>query len=256
MADDNTNSTNRLTSKRVLVTGAATGIGRATAVRVASEGARVAAFDVNDTDAATTMETITRSGGEARYWHIDVSQEDNVRPAVDQAAEWLGGGIDVLLHIAGVLKGAGLDIVDVSEQEWDAVIDVNLKGSFLMAKHVARHMVPQGSGVIVLTSSGAGVVGGSSSYPYGSSKGGTHGLAMTLDSRLSKHGIRVNDVLPGSIDTPLKVAATEEAFRNTGDREVFDTVISGMASPEGVAAVMAFLASDDASYVRGSIRTI
>ena len=79
---------------------------------------------------------------------------------------------------------------------------------------------------------------------------------MTLDVHLSRHGIRVNDILPGSIDTPLKVAATEESYRNTGDKEIYDRTMSKLASPDGVAAVMAFLASDDASYVRGSVRTI
>ena len=245
-----------LEGKRILVTGAASGIGRATAIRVASEGATVAALDLDDEEAASTLKTIGDAGGKARYWRVDVSSEQEVRHAIEGASDWLGGGIDVLLHLAGVLKGAHVDVTQLTEQTWDSVIDVNLKGSFLVVKHVATHMMRQRSGVIVLTSSGAGVLGGSSSFAYGSSKGGTHGLAMVLDQHLSRHGIRVNDVLPGSIDTPLKVAATEESFRNTGDREAYDRTIEGMSSPEGVAAVMAFLASDDANYVRGSIRTI
>ena len=245
-----------LEGKRILVTGAATGIGRATTIRVASEGAAVAALDLNDEEAASTLRTVADAGGRAQYWHVDVTREQEVRHAVDEAADWLGGGIDVLLHLAGVLKGAHVDVTELSEEVWDSVIDVNLKGSFLVVKHVATQMIRQGSGVIVLTSSGAGVLGGSSSFAYGSSKGGTHGLALTLDQHLSRHGIRVNDILPGSLDTPLKVAATEESYRNTGDREAYDRTLGGMSSPDGVAAVLAFLASDDASYVRGSIRTI
>ena len=245
-----------LEGKRILVTGAATGIGRATTIRVASEGAAVAALDLNDEEAASTLQTVADAGGRAQYWHVDVTREQEVRHAVDKAADWLGGGIDVLLHLAGVLKGAHVDVTELSEEVWDSVIDVNLKGSFLVVKHVATQMIRQGSGVIVLTSSGAGVLGGSSSFAYGSSKGGTHGLALTLDQHLSRHGIRVNDILPGSLDTPLKVAATEESYRNTGDREAYDRTIAGMSSQDGVAAVLAFLASDDASYVRGSIRTI
>ncbi len=239
-----------------MVTGTATGIGRATAIRVAGEGARVAAFDVNDAEAASTLETIEDAGGAARYWHVDVSSEAEVAAAVGEAAEWLGHGVDALLHLAGVLTGAHVDIADVTEDDWDSVIDVNLKGSFLVAKHVATHMRRQKSGVIVLASSGGGVLGSSSSYAYGSSKGGVHGLAMTLEAQLSKYGIRVNDVLPGSIDTPLKVAATEESLSNTGDEEAYRRTMAGLASPDGVAAVMAFLVSDDARYVRGSIRTI
>lgn len=245
-----------LEGKRILVTGAATGIGRATASRVAAEGAKVAAFDVNDADAEATLAAIADIGGTARFWHVDIAHEDDVRPAVDEAAEWLGGGIDVLLNIAGVLKGANVDVTEFSEETWDFVLDVNLKGSFLMAKHVARYMNRQGAGVIVLTASGAGVLGGSSSYAYGASKGGAHGLAMVLDRHLADQGIRVNDVLPGNIDTPLKVAATEESYRNTGDKNAYEGMMGRLASPDGVAAVMAFLASDDASYVRGSIRTI
>ena len=246
----------RLERKRVLVTGAATGIGRATAIRVASEGARVAMFDIKDSDADETLATITDSGSDARYWHVDVTAEEQVSGAVDEAADWLGGGIDVLTHLAGVLIGSGLDITDVDDAVWDAVVDINLKGSFIVVKHVARHMKAQRGGVIVLTSSGAGVLGPSSSFPYGASKGGTHGLAMTLQAHLSKFGIRVNDMLPGGLDTPLKVGAAEELLRNTGDRKVYEATMASLSSPDGVAAVIAFLASDDASYVRGSIRTI
>ena len=246
----------RLDGKRILVTGAATGIGRATAIRVASDGARVAAFDIEDASASATLAAIEEAGGSARYWHVDVTDEAGVSAAVDEAAEWMGGGIDALLHLAGILKGAGLDITKVDDAIWDPVIDVNVKGSYLMSKHVARYMKEQRSGVIVLTSSGSGVLGGSSSYAYGASKGGTHGLAMTLDGHLSKFGIRVHDMLPGELDTPLKVAATEEVLRNTGDRAGYERTMANLASPDGVAAVIAFLASDDADYVRGSIRTI
>ena len=246
----------RLDGKRILVTGAATGIGRATAIRVASDGARVAAFDIEDGSASATLAAIEAAGGDARYWHVDVTDEAGVSAAVDEAAEWMGGGIDALLHLAGILKGAGLDITKVDDAIWDPVIDVNVKGSYLMSKHVARYMKEQRSGVIVLTSSGSGVLGGSSSYAYGASKGGTHGLAMTLDGHLSKFGIRVHDMLPGELDTPLKVAATEEVLRNTGDRAGYERTMANLASPDGVAAVIAFLASDDADYVRGSIRTI
>ena len=245
-----------LNGKRVLVTGASTGIGRATAIRIASEGACVALFDINDSDAESTVRTIVDSGGGARYWHVDVTDEQEVSHKVDEAADWLGGGIDVLAHLAGILKGSGLEITSVDDSIWDPVIEVNLKGSYIVAKHVTRYMIAQRNGVIILTSSGAGVVGGSSSVAYGSSKGGTHGMAMTLDTHLSKHGIRVNDVLPGGLETPLKIGATEEHLVNTGDRKAYENTMAGLSSPDGVAAVIAFLASDDADYIRGSIRTI
>ena len=245
-----------LSGKRVLVTGASTGIGRATAIRIANEGGSVALFDVNDSDAESTLRTIQDSGGNAHYWHVDVTEEQEVSSGVDEAADWLGGGIDVLAHLAGILKGSGLEVTDVDESIWDPVIEINLKGSYIVVKHVARHMIPMKNGVIILTSSGAGVTGGSSSVAYGASKGGTHGLAMTLDTHLSRHGIRVNDVLPGNLETPLKIGATEEQLANTGDRERYEGIMAGLSSPDGVAAVIAFLASDDADYVRGSVRTI
>ncbi len=245
-----------LRGKRALVTGASTGIGRATAIRIAAAGGRVALFDINDSDAESTLRIVRDSGGEARYWHVDVGEERGVSHCVDEAADWLGGGIDVLAHLAGILKGSGLEVTDVDDSIWDPVIEVNLKGSYIVVKYVARYMIAQRSGVVILTSSVAGVIGGSSSVAYGASKGGVHGFAMTLDAHLSGYGIRVNDVLPGSLETPLKIGATEEQLANTGDREAYENIMAGLSSPDGVASVITFLASDDADYVRGSVRTI
>ncbi len=244
-----------LDGKRIVLTGAASGIGMATARRVARDGARVAMLDVMD-DAGD--ELAAEIGDRARYWHADVADEAPVKTVIAEAADWLGG-IDVLLHIAGVLNGADVDLGEFSEGTWDRVIDINLKGSFLVAKHVAAVMRSAergtGRGVMVLTSSGAGVKGGSSSFAYGSSKGGVHGLAMVLEQRLGPFGIRVNDVAPGNIDTPLKVTQVRETYEKTGDAERFEKTMASLADPSGVAAVMAFLASDDADYVRGTIFT-
>jgi NAD(P)-dependent dehydrogenase (short-subunit alcohol dehydrogenase family) len=243
-----------LKGKRIIVTGAATGIGRATAIRVAREGARVAIFDVNDAEAQKTLATIAKAGGEGRFWHVDVAKESQVEKGVADAVAWLGG-LDVLLHLAGVLQGPHVEIADFSEETWDRVIDINMKGSFLMSKHVAGYMQKAGKGVIVLTASGAGVTGGSSSFAYGSSKGGVHGLSMVLAGHLGEKGIRVNDVAPGSLATPLKIGQVEESFRRTGDRAAYEAAMKSLLPPEGVASVMAFLASDDADYVRGTVFT-
>jgi NAD(P)-dependent dehydrogenase (short-subunit alcohol dehydrogenase family) len=244
-----------LAGKRIIVTGAATGIGRATASEVAARGARVAAFDVNDADGATVVAGIAAAGGSARYWHVDVSVERDVEEAVTAATEWLGGGPDVLLHLAGILQGAKVDIAEFPEATWDRVIDVNLKGSFLVSKHVATRMQQLGSGVIVLTASIAGVVAPSSSYAYGSSKGGIHGLAMVLRGALAGRGVRVNDVCPGNVESPLKLATIEQIYQSTGDRAAYEAELAGLARPEGIARVMAWLASDDAADVTGTIFT-
>lgn len=244
-----------LTGKRILVTGAASGIGRATVLKVAALGARVAAFDVNDAEAGRVVAEVTGAGGDCRSWHVDVVNEDAVRAAVDEASAWFGGPPDVLLHLAGILKGARVDLAEFPEATWDDVIDVNMKGSFLVSKHVAPRMQQAGAGVIVLTASGAGVTGGSSSYAYGSSKGGVHGLAMVLRANLAPHGVRVYDVCPGQVVTPMKVSVIEETLRLTGDVAAYEAEMASLVRPEGIANVMAWLASDDAADVTGTIFT-
>jgi NAD(P)-dependent dehydrogenase (short-subunit alcohol dehydrogenase family) len=245
----------QLEGKRVIVTGAATGIGRATALTVAARGARVAAFDVNDEAGSSVVDEIVEAGGAARYWHVDVSIEDEVRAAVADATDWRSGGPDVLLHLAGILEGAWVDIAEFPETTWDRVLDINLKGSFLVSKHVSARMQQQGAGVIVLTASGAGVTGGSSSYAYGSSKGGVHGLAMVLRGHLADRGVRVNDVCPGNVVSPLKLEVIEQMYRKTGDRAAYEADLAGLVQPEGIANVFAWLASDEAALVTGTIFT-
>lgn len=244
-----------LDGKRIIVTGAASGIGRATVAKVAAEGARVAAFDVNDADGSAAVAEAIANGADARYWHVDVAVEAAVEAAVAEATEWLGGGPDVLLHLAGILKGARVDLADFPETTWDAVLDINVKGSFLMSKYVAPRMEQNGAGVIVLTASGAGVTGGSSSYAYGTSKGGVHGFAMVLRANLAEKGVRVYDVAPGNVVTPMKVSVIEATLARTGDKAAYDAEMASLVKPEGIANVMAWLASDEAADVTGTIFT-
>jgi NAD(P)-dependent dehydrogenase (short-subunit alcohol dehydrogenase family) len=243
-----------LSGKRIIVTGGATGIGRAVTIRTAVYGAKVAVFDVSDGDGQETVNDIAESGGDARYWHVDVRDGEAVSKAVGDANKWLSG-VNVLVHLAGVLQGASVELDEFPEETWDTVLDINLRGSFLMAKHVSAIMKAQKSGTIIIAASGAGVLGGSSSFAYGSSKGGVHGLTLVMQNSLEKYGIRVNDILPGSVRTALKVDQVKLTYDITGDKETFDRTMDSLVSPDDVAKVIAFMASDEASVLRGSVRT-
>ena len=250
----------QLNGKRIIVTGAASGIGRAVALKVAEYGATVAAFDRDKTAGEAVVAQI---GQTARFWQVDIADQLGVAEAVAEASAWMNG-LDVLLHIAGIIQGTMADIEDLTPEIWDRVIDVNLTGSFIVARECAKVMKRSRGGAIVLTASGAGVTGGSASIAYAPSKGGVHGLAMVLAMHLDKYGIRVNDVCPGKVDTGMITAGRAEVLRNTGQRPAPPTA-DGSGSPflyegnlylpDGVAEVYAFLASDQAAGVRGSIFT-
>lgn len=235
--------------RRVIVTGAASGIGQATVARLVAEGARVAAFDIvpptEDTHASEAL----------RHWQVDVRDDAGVSQGVLEAAEWLGGSqVDVLVSVAGIMRAQRTPIDEVALQEWEDVIEVNLRGTFLMVKNVVPRF-PPGTGAIVLVSSVAGVFVGSGSFPYGASKGGVHGLALTLEEHLGPSGVRVNEVCPRSVHTPLLSQSLDEVSARLGTTEFQDEVVSRWVEPEQIAALLVFLASEEAGAVRGTIRT-
>ena len=230
-----------LKNKKIIITGSATGIGKSVTARLCAFGAKVAALDINKEKGSETVFNAIEYGGDIKFFEIDVKNEISVKKNIQEATSWLGG-IDVLIHIAGILEGADTEINNFPEDIWNKVIDVNLRGSFLVTKYVSKIMIKQNSGVIILTSSGAGVHGGSSSYAYGSSKGGVHGLSLVLEQNLSKYNIRVNDVLPGSVKTPLKVKNVKDTHKNN-DKLSVDQRIEELVSPDEISKVYAFLAT-------------
>lgn len=255
-----------LTDKRIIVTGGATGIGRASAEMVAKLGARVAVFDTNNEGGKQAVDAINSNnssnsngngGSAARFWSVDVRDETNVSGSVVAAKAWMGD-IDVLLHFAGVLQGASTPLEEFEEETWDTVLDINLRGTYVMARYVVSEMLkkPAGDrGVIILAASGAGVKGGSSSYAYGASKGGVHGFTMVMQQYLGAQGIRVNDIAPGSVATPLKVAQLERSAQLAGRPQDAAAAIEGLTSPEDVARIVAFMASDEATLLKGTVFT-
>ena len=239
---------------RVIITGGASGIGRATALKLLAADARVMVLDVDDTAGGLLAAEQAPTNGWLRFRHADVASEDDVRSAVEAAVSELGG-IDVLISAAGIMRGQLEAIGELEGSTWDQVVDVNLKGAFLAAKYVAPIMVEQGSGVVILVGSKAGVSVGSGSFAYGASKGGIHGLTLALDRHLRPAGVRVNEVCPGDVDTPLFRRSVAEGVERGGDAEAAAELLRHLVTPEDVGDVLAFLASGAASAVRGTVFT-
>ena len=165
-------------------------------------------------------------------------------------------GIDVLLHFAGIMDGAYTPIDSFEEATWDRVIDINLRGTYLIAKQVVTHMNRQpNGGVIINTASGAGVTGGSSSYAYGASKGAVHGFTMVMQRHIDMSQIRVQDILPGRVRTPLVLENLQQQLEKTGDQAHYDAEIAALTDPEDVAKIATFMASDAAKVMRGPVIT-
>jgi len=232
--------------KVVVITGAANGIGAACARLFATSGASVALWDI---DAAAAASVAGALGAGALALRCDVSRRSEVDAAI-QATIAAFGRIDVLVNNAGIFRAA--DFLDVSEDDWDAVLGVNLKGAFLVGQAVAREMVKTGGGAIVNMSSVNGIMAIPSIASYNASKGGINQLTRAMALALADRGIRVNAVAPGTIATELAKNAVLGSAEATA-RIMSRTPLRRLGEPDEVAAVCAFLASDAASYMTGEI---
>lgn len=237
-----------LNGKVVLVIGGAAGIGQATVELCAERGATVVVADILEAEGRAVA---TALGG--LFVPVNVLGEASVQ-ALFAAIGERHGRLDALIQTAGVLKGAYTPVDEFPFDTWRSVLDVNLTGSFLCAKHAVPLLRQAGGGVIVLVSSGA-AVGGSSSVAYGASKGGVNALGITLAAKLAAENIRVNVVMPGNIDTAMKRSVISVEAEKTGKTLADAVAASRLGNPEGVGKVLAWLVSDDASYVRGMIST-
>jgi NAD(P)-dependent dehydrogenase (short-subunit alcohol dehydrogenase family) len=238
----------QLAGKATLVTGGGSGIGKASALAFAREGARVVVADVNAAGGEETVRLIQDTGGEAAFVRADVSQAGPVEAMVQHAVS-VYGGLDCAFNNAGVSGGRGL-IHEYSEDDWDRVTGINLKGVWLCMKYEIIQMLAQGSGAIVNTASVMGLVGGSRSPAYGASKHGVVGLTRTAAVAYAQSGIRVNAVCPGYIRTPL---IEQGALTDPGGEEriIARHPVGRLGTPEEVAETVVWLCSDAASFVTG-----
>ncbi len=236
-----------LAGRAAIVTGAGSGIGRAIALRFAEEGADIAAIDVNETTAAETVAAVQRLGRRGIALRADVSRADEVEAVVIRAGASLGP-IAILVNNAGLTRDK--TIRNLTEADWDLVLDVHLKGTFLCTKAVAARMREAGQGgAVVNLSSISGKIGNFGQANYASAKAGIVALTKVTAREFARYGVRANAIQPGMIDTPMTRALGKEHLA----RSVDETPLGRLGRPEEVAAVALFLASDLASYVTGAI---
>ncbi|WP_046866682.1 SDR family NAD(P)-dependent oxidoreductase [Microvirga massiliensis] len=235
----------RLKDKVAVITGAGSGIGRTAAETFAREGARIVVADRNPSSAAATVEAIKKNGGSAISVEVDVSKSADVQKMIHVGVEGFGQ-IDILYNHAGINRPARA--TDLSEEDWDLVLATNLKSVFLGCKYVLPHMMSRGRGAIVNTGGTFGFYGRPDYPAYCAAKGAVHNLTKQIALDYAPHGIRVNAVCPGFIDTPMNSTVPPEARA-----AIIKTQPLGRPGrAEEVVAAALFLASDEASFVTGT----
>lgn len=235
----------RLQGKVAIITGAASGIGKATAEKFIAEGAVVAVCDVNKNAVDELASALTASGGKAAGFLVDVTRRDQIDAMVAEVKNQFGR-IDILVNNAGIVADAQL--TKMSEDQFDRVIDVNLKGVFNCTQAVVDTMIAQGSGVLLNASSVVGLYGNFGQSNYAASKFGVIGFVKTWAKELGKKGIRANAVCPGFVATPILGSMPEKVIQAMEDR----VPLKRLAQPEEIANLYAWLASDEASYINGA----
>jgi NAD(P)-dependent dehydrogenase (short-subunit alcohol dehydrogenase family) len=245
------NSRMRLQNKVALITGGTSGIGEATAILFAKEGAKIAVTGRNEQRGHAVIERILAEGGKAIFLRTDVRSSAECKRAVNETVAAFGC-IDILFNNAGIFYSH--TTLDCSEAEWDLQIDVNLKGTFLMCKFALPGMIERRNGVIINNSSGWGIVGGDAAVAYCASKGGVVLLTKAMAIDHGRHGIRVNCICPGDVDTPM----LPEDARTRGQK--WEDYLGGcsnrplgrIGTSDEIAKAALFLASDDSSFMTGA----
>jgi 3-oxoacyl-[acyl-carrier protein] reductase len=238
----------RLKGKTVMITGASRGIGKTSALMMAKEGADMILCDVSDA-VQVVADEIQAFGGKAISVICNVTDRDSVQAAVEQAVA-VFGKVDVLVNNAGVTGDATL--LKMSEEQWDKVIDVNLKGTFNMGQAVAKVMTAAGGGAIINTASVVGLYGNFGQSNYAATKWGVIGLTKTWCKELGKFNVRVNAVAPGFIMTEMTAAMPDKVLDMMKDK----SPLKRLGTPEDVANAYIFLASDEAAFMSGSVLSV
>jgi 3-oxoacyl-[acyl-carrier protein] reductase len=236
----------RLQGKVAIITGSASGIGEATAIKFAREGAKVAVCDINMDEAQRVTNAIVEDGGAALAFRIDVTDKASIARMVEGVmAAW--GRIDTLVNNAGIVQDA--QFKKMSEEQFDRVIDVNLKGVYNCTKAVVDIMLEQHSGCILNASSIVGLYGNFGQTNYAATKFGVIGMVKTWARELGRKGIRANAICPGFVETPILKSMPDKVIKMMEDR----VPLGRLARPEEIANTYAWLASDEASYINGAV---
>ena len=236
----------KLKDKVAIVTGSARGIGRAIALELVRNGAKLVICDLNMDDIQIVVDQFTEMGGEAKGFVSNVTQAEDAQQLIDKTIEAFGK-VDILVNNAGITRDNLL--MRMKEDEWDAVIAVNLKGTYNCIRAIAKPFIKQRSGKIINLASVVGQIGNAGQVNYSASKAGVIGLTKSVAKELAARNVRVNAIAPGFIQTDMTAKLTEKA-----KEELTNAIPLGkLGQPEDVAKVVLFLASDDAAYITGQV---
>ena len=242
----------RLSGKVAIITGAASGIGRATALLFGREGARVVVADIDEAGGQKAVSTIVDRGGEALFVLADVTVAADVQRMIHRAVETYGR-LDILMNNAGI--GHRVPVTECSEEDWDRVIAVDLKSVFLGCKYAIPVMVRQGGGTIINTASGAGLLGAPRSPAYSAAKGGVVILTKQIANDYARDNIRINAICPGAVDTPLMAVVYRDISEDLEEgKRIYESRLprGKLIAPEEVAHTALYLASDELGFITGN----